>query len=396
MQLSDLYTPRAREATPPLWGPSPEAGPIPIISLAYGLADPALLPREELVEAAAQVVADESGSTLNYAPNAAALYALVAERLGREGVTAREDQILLAYGSSQVLGLLPQVLIDPGDTVLVEAPTFMGAVRQFGRAGARLVGVPVDAEGLNADALAATLAELARQGVRPKFLYSIPTFQNPAGATLTLARRRRVIELAAQYGVLVVEDDAYVDLRFRGEALPPMAALDGEGWVLRVGTFSKILAPGLRMGWAHGPKGLIDRLQMFKFEGGSGPFLTHLVAQFAAGGRLERHIAELRAHYAAKCDLMAAALRREVPAGQFVLPDGGFFIWLRLPDGVSASDLAPVALRRGVEILPGPRCFADGSGEDYIRLAFSETPVAEIEEGVRRLGAAIRELQGNV
>lgn len=396
MQLADLYAPRAREAMPPMWGPSPEAGDVPIISLAYGLADPALFPREELVAAAAEVVADASGAPLNYGPNAPALSALVAERLGREGVTAREDQVLLAYGSSQILGLLPQVLIEPGDTVLVEAPTFMGAVRHFSRAGARLVGVPVDGEGLDVDALGTILADLARRGVRPKLIYTIPTFQNPAGVTLSLDRRQHLVALAARYGVLVVEDDAYVDLRFRGEPLPPLAALDQEGWVLRVGTFSKILAPGLRMGWAHGPKGLIDRLQMFKSEGGSGPFLTTLVAQFARDGRLETHIGELRSHYAAKCDAMATALHRELPGAQFELPDGGFFIWLRLPAGVSATALAPVALRRGVEILPGPRCFCDGSGDDYIRLAFSEAPVGELAEGVRRLAAAIGELQEGV
>lgn len=393
MSLSDLFAARARDLTPPMWGPTPESGPVPIISLAYGLADPAIFPQEELVESAAQVLAADVGAALNYGPNAPGLYSLVAERLRREGVAAREEQVLLAYGSSQILALLPQVLIEPGDTVLVEAPTFMGAVRQFSRAGARLVGVPLDAEGLVVEALEATLRELAGRGVRPKFLYTIPTFHNPAGVTLTLERRRRIVELAAQFGVLIVEDDAYVDLRFRGEPVPPLAALDEEGWVLRVGTFSKTLAPGLRMGWAHGPRALVDRLQMFKLEGGSGPFLTHLVAQFGRDGRLDQHIAGLRRHYAAKCDTMAAALRREVPDGQFVVPDGGFFIWLRLPEGVSATALAPVGLGLGVEVLPGPRCFCDGSGDEYIRLAFSEAPAADLDAGVTRLGAAIRAVQ---
>jgi DNA-binding transcriptional MocR family regulator len=201
------------------------------------------------------------------------------------------------------------------------------------------------------------------------------------------------VALAAEHGALIVEDDAYVDLRFRGERLPPLAALDGEGWVLRVGTFSKILAPGLRMGWAHGPKPLIDRLLMFKVEGGSGPFLTRLVAQFAADGRLDAHIDALRAHYAVKCERMAAALRRELPGASFVEPDGGFFIWLRLPEGVGATALAPLALRHGVEFLAGPRCFADGSGDEYIRLAFSEEPLERVEEAVVRLGAAVGELQ---
>lgn len=392
MNLTDLYTPQARTVAPPMWGPSPEVGDVPLISLAYGLADPAVLPREELVEAAAEVVSGDVGAALNYGPDAPAMKALVVERLRREGVAASEERLLLAYGSTQILGLLPQVLISPGDTVLVEAPTFLGAVRMFGRAGARMLGLPVDAQGLDPDALETRLRTLRDQGVRPKFIYCIPTFQNPSGATLTLERRRRIVDLATSYGVLIIEDDAYVDLRFRGEPLPPMAALD-DTWVLRVGTFSKILAPGLRMGWAHGPIGLIERLQMFKVEGTSGPFVTNLVARLSANGRLDSHIAELQRHYAAKCQLLAEALRRDLPEVQFVEPDGGFFIWVRLPDGVRASDLTPVALRLGIEILPGTRCFTDGSGEEYLRLAFSETPSDQFAEGVRRLAAAVHEVQ---
>jgi 2-aminoadipate transaminase len=393
MQLSDLFTAQARELAPPMYGPPTQAEGVPLISLAYGLADPALFPTEELVEATAGILAADADAALNYGPNAPQLIALVAERLRREGVPAREEQTMLAYGSSQILGLLPQLLIEPGDSVIIEAPTFLGAVNRFQRAGARIVGVPVDDGGMDVDALEQRLRALRREGVRPKFIYTIPTFQNPTGATLSLERRRRLVALAAEHGVLIVEDDAYVDLRFRGEPLPPMAALDGGDWVLRVGTFSKILAPGLRMGFAHGPKALVDRLLMFKVEGGSGPFVTHLVARFAAAGRLDAHIAALRAHYAAKCDLMAAALRARLPDASFATPDGGFFIWLRLPDGVRASALAPVALRHGVEFLAGPRCFADGSGDDQIRLAFSWEPAARIEAAVARLGAAVDELR---
>lgn len=394
MQLDDLFAPAARALAPAMFGPPPQAGDVPVISIAYGLADQALFPREELVDSVAQILSADADAALNYGPSAPGLLTLVAERLRREGVAAREEQTMLAYGSSQILGLLPQVLLTPGDTVIIEAPTFLGAVTRFRMAGARIVGVPVDADGLDVAHLEGQLRELRRAGVRPKFIYTIPTFQNPAGTTLSLERRRRLVALAAEHGVLIVEDDAYVDLRFRGERLPPLAAIDSDGWVLRVGTFSKILAPGLRVGWAHGPKALIDRLMMFKVEGGSGPFVTHLVARFAADGRLDAHIRALCAHYAAKCDLMAAALRRHIPDASFVMPDGGFFIWLRLPDGVTAGALAPVALRHGVETLAGTRCFADGGGDDHVRLAFSEEPAERIEEAVRRLGAAVNEVRG--
>lgn len=391
MHLSDLFTPQARNAVAASWG-SPPVSDIPVISIAYGLADPALFPREELIESVERVLAGDINAALNYAPNAPALTELIAERLRRSGVAAHEDRVLVGYGSGQILGLLPFVLVEPGDAVIIEAPTFLGAVNRFRTTGARLIGAPIDADGLDVDFVEQTLRDLRRQGVRPKFIYTIPTFQNPTGTTLSLERRTKLVALAAEYGVLIVEDDAYIDLRFRGEELPQLAALDTEGWVLRVGTFSKILAPGLRMGWAHGPKELIDRLLAFKVEGGSGPFLTHLVAQYSADGRLDAHIAALREHYRAKCDLMVAALRREVPEVSFVVPDGGFFIWPRLPEGVRASDLAPVAVKHGVEFLAGPRCFADGSGNEFIRLAFSEEPAERIAEAVRRLGAALREV----
>jgi len=393
--LDDLYVPAARTLAPPMYGPAP-AGDVPMISLAYGLADPELFPTEELVEATASALARDRNAALNYGPDSHELIALVAERLRREGVDASPERVLLGHGSGQILALLPSVLVEPGDTVIVEAPTFLGAVGRFSRAGARLVGVPMDADGMDVDALEEVLGRLRREGVRPKFIYTIPTFQNPAGVTLSLPRRKRLAALAAEHGVLVVEDDAYVDLRFRGEPLPPVAAFDRAEWVLRVGTFSKILAPGLRLGWAHGPQGLIDRLPMFRPEMSTGPFVTRMVAQFAAGGRLDAHIQALRAHYAAKCDLMAAAIRREIPEAQFVMPDGGFFIWLRLPDGVTATALRPLALARGAEFLAGPRCFADGSGDEYIRLAFSEERPERIAEAVARIGQAVRELRAGL
>lgn len=393
MNLSDLFTPQARTYTPVGWGTPPDS-PIPLISIAYGLADPALFPREELLDAAAEVLARDINAALNYGPSDPALCELIAERLRNEQVAADPARVLIGYGSGQILGLLPRVLVEPGDTVIIEAPTFLGAVGQFQRAGARLVGVPVDADGLDVDALEAILRDLRRQGIRPKFIYTIPTYQNPTSTTLPTARREQLVRLAATYGVLVVEDDAYRDLSFAGEPPPSLAALDQEGWVLRVGTFSKILAPGLRMGWAHGPQELIDRLTMFKVEGSSGPFLTRVVTQFSANGRLDAHIAALRSHYAAKCDLMLTALAEAIPDAQAVRPAGGFFIWLRLPEGISASDLLPAGAQRGVEVLAGSRCYAGGQGgDDYVRLAFSEEPAAHLQEAIRRLGQAVDDLR---
>jgi 2-aminoadipate transaminase len=391
MQLSDLFTAHMREIHPPMWEPG-SSDETPPIALAFGDADPTMFPHEDLISAVEQVLAADIDGALNYGPTYAGLVRLAAERLSRQGIRATPQNTLISYGSSQIIGLLPQVLIDPGDTIIVEAPSFLGAVMQFRRSGARLVGVPVDAEGMDVDALETALAELKAEGVRPKIIYTIPTFQNPTGATMPLWRRRRLLELAMAYGVLVVEDDAYSDLRFRGEEVPPIAALDTEGWVIHLRTFSKIFAPGVRLGWACGPQALIDRLAMCKVEGGSGPLMTRVVAQFAQDGRLDAHIDELRARYREKCDLMLAAIAREIPDATTVRPDGGFFVWLRLPPGISATALVPVAARNGVEVLAGPRCFADGSGDEFIRLAFSYAPDAQISAGIARLGTAIRSL----
>lgn len=392
-RLIDLFATRVREVTPPLFGAAGEPAR-PVISLAYGLADPALFPRAELMAAAAEVLAYEAAESLNYAMSYPGLTDQIVDRLRAEGVAAQPEQVLVGYGSGQILALLPEIFVDPGDVVIIEGPSFLGAVKRFLQSGARLVTVPVDEHGMDVAALADVLRRLAAEGRRPKFIYTIPTFHNPTGVTLSLERRRQLVALAAEYGVPVVEDDAYLDLRFAGEPLPSLAALDHEGWVIRVGTYSKILAPGLRIGWVHARREIIDRLLMVKAEGTTGPFITRVVARFSAAGRLERHIAALRQHYAAKCAVMAAAIRRCFPAGaRFLLPSGGFFIWVTLPAGVSANALLAAACARGAEFLPGTACFAEpGHGDDAIRLAFSFQSSAQIEEGIARIGAAFNDL----
>jgi 2-aminoadipate transaminase len=210
---------------------------------------------------------------------------------------------------------------------------------------------------------------------------------------MPLARRQQLVGLAAQYGTVVVEDDAYGDLRFEGQHLPNLAALDQEGWVLRTGTFSKILAPGLRMGWAYGRPEIIRRLAAFKSEGSSGPYVTQLVARYCAEGRLDAHIHELIALYRQKRDVMLDAIAREFPAEVVAIrPEGGFFVWCRLPAGMSATALLKAAEARGATFVPGTRCFANGAGDDAIRLAFSFQPAEQIKEAIGRIGQAMRAL----
>jgi len=392
-RLSDLYAQRAHDIAAQIQGAAQQGRAAPL-SLAFGLADPEMFPLQDLTNAVAEVLAERPDAALNYGPPSAELFEQLLARLQTQGITASRNQVMLSYGSGQLLALIPQVMVDPGDTVLIEGPSYMAAVRRYELAGARIITIPLDEQGMDVDALDVRLSELARANIRPKLIYTISTFHNPAGVTMSLERRRRLVALAAHYGVLIVEDGAYGDLRFTGEPLPTLAALDTEGWVLHIGTYSKILAPGVRTGWAYGPPELLERLQMFKSEGEVGPFMSHVVARYSADGRLEAHIAGLCVHYRQKCAVMLEAIARDFPSDVTTLaPNGGFVVWCRLPEDLQASALLPLAAERGVAFLPGTRCFTEGQGDDAMRLAFSYHTAERIKEGIARLGDAMHALR---
>jgi len=389
LSLDALFATRAKAFREgPDWAPEPEG----TISLSYGFADPEHFPVAQIIDATAEVLAEDVNGALNYGPTYPGLVRLVVDRLKTRGVAhAAPSNVMISYGSSQILALLPQIMVDPGDVVIVEGPCFMGAVRSFQEAGAKIETVPVRADGMDIDVLAHLLADLAQQGIRPKFIYTTPTYQNPTGTLMPLANRKRLVALAAQYGVLILEDDAYGDLRFEGEALPKLIALDTHGWVLNCGTFSKILAPGVRMAWACGPEAIIKRLQKFKVEGSSGPFLTRMVERFAADGRLDAHIAALNENYRHKRDVMLAAIAREFPADvTYTVPQGGFFIYLYLPADMPAAAVLAKGRECGVTALSGVGCYANGQGAHEMRLAFSYQAEDKLVEGIRRLGTAMK------
>ena len=394
LTLDALFSTRAKLAGDGSeWAPEPDG----TISLAYGFADPEHFPVKELVEATAEILAEDVNGALNYGPTYPGLVKLVVDRMHARGVTSANTQnVLISYGSSQILALLPQILVDPGDTVIVEGPCFMGAVRSFQEAGAKIETVTVLEDGMDIDALEVMLADLKSRGIHPKFIYTTPTFQNPTGTLMPLANRIRLVELAAQYGVLIVEDDAYGDLRFEGEAIPQLIALDTKGWVINVGTFSKILAPGVRMAWTCGPEAIIKRLRKFKSEGSSGPFLTRLVERFASDGKLEAHISDLNTNYRQKRDVMVKAITENFPADvRYVVPTGGFFIYCYLPADLPAPKVIAAGREHGVTCLAGLGCYANGQGTHEIRLAFSYQPVDNIIEGIRRLGAAMKSVRAS-
>ncbi len=361
------------------------------ISLAYGDADPRLFPIQELIASVGGLLRENTDAVLNYAPVDYALTKLVATRLQRRGVPVDEHNILITYGSSQILGLLPQIMLNQGDIVIVEGPTFLGGIEYFVTQGATIETVPVGPNGMDIDALESTLKRLAAQGTQAKFIYTIPTHHNPTGTMMPFANRVRLLALAATYGVLVLEDDAYGDLDFQGEMAASLLTLPGSEWVLHIGTFSKILAPGVRMAWAYGPTSVMQRLRKFKTDQGAGPFITRLVSFIAQDGWLDAHIKILNAAYKHKYGVMRDAMAQHFPADVRVsTPGGGFFVYGYLPQDMPARELIAVALAHGVSFLPGTVGYANGGGTHEMRLAFSFQNEAQIADGIARLGTAMQ------
>jgi 2-aminoadipate transaminase len=284
------------------------------------------------------------------------------------------------------------MLIDPGDVVLADAPAWMGATGMFRLAGAEVIGVDIDEQGIDPDKVEAALDRLAAEGRKPKFLYTIPTFQNPTGAELSLERRQRMAQVADERGLLILEDDAYIDLRFEGEPKPTIYSLAQPGSVLLFGTLSKTIAAGMRLGWCAGPVDVIAAISRGRTDSLRNTYTAALAEWYINTGKLADHIQELRGIYQAKCSRMLAALEREMPAGtHWTSPKGGFFIWVTLPEGVDAVDIQPLCRARNVEYIAGPAFYSDGSGRRSLRLSFSALSPDQIDEGVARLAAVVRE-----
>ncbi len=370
-----------------------------IIELTFGEPDPALLAVGLVRQAAADVLDDAGPAALAYGSPAgpAALRQEIARRIAaREERACTAADVLVSGGNSQALGQALTVLTAPGDAVLVESPTYNLALGIMRDHAVEIVGVPLDEEGLQLGALQAALAELRTAGKRARLLYTIPTFHNPAGVSLSAKRRQELLEIAAEHGLVIVEDDVYRELVYEGQAPPAIWALEGEAPVVRLGSFSKTLAPGLRVGWINASGSLLERLAasgVLESGGCVSQFAASVVGRLLASGGYDEHVAVLRRVYAARRDALAAALREHLPAGcTFALPAGGFFIWLGLPPGLLATGLLPVAEARGVAFAPGAR-FCSDADDRSLRLAFSLYDEQTLQEGARRLGAAVTAAQ---
>ncbi|HPC82387.1 MAG TPA: PLP-dependent aminotransferase family protein [Thermoanaerobaculaceae bacterium] len=361
------------------------------ISLAVGLPATELLPADELRAALHALFEKVGPRLLQHAPTEGhmPLRETIATLVATRGVLCSPAEVLVLSGSQQGLDLAARVFVDPGDVVVVEEPSFFGGLQAFRAAGARLVGVPVDEEGMRTDLLEWVLGRH-----RPKLIYTLPTFQNPSGAVLSLERRHRLLDLAARFGVPVLEDDPYSDLRYSGDPLPPLKALDTHGCVMYLSTFSKVLSPGLRLGFLIAPRPAHRQLVLAKQAvdlHASTPG-QWLVDRFLREGRYQAHLGRVRRAYAARLLAMDQALRACAPAGMsWQQPDGGFYVWCRLPAEVDPRLLAERAAAAGVGYLPGRPCFASPPPEEYVRLNFSHSEPDLIREGVRRLCRALGE-----
>ena len=319
---------------------------------------------------------------------------LIAERtLQREGREIDRRAVMLTLGGVQAISLATRAFLDAGDTIAVEAPTWGAALNAARNAGADAIAVPMDAEGMRVDVLEQELARLAGEGKSLKLVYTIATFNTPTGWSLSLPRRRRLLELAEQHGFLVLEDNVYGELRYEGDAIPTLFSLDRSGLVLKIDSFSKILAPALRIGWVSGDPEAIRALGVVRGDLGVSQWLARVVARYMQEGKLEPHIESVNALYREKRDLAVDALRKHCdPWVRFDVPEGGFFLWVELAPEVDGQQAMMKALAEGVVCRPGERFFGETDADvhkQWFRLNFTMIPAAEIERGIVALGKAI-------
>jgi 2-aminoadipate transaminase len=362
-----------------------------VISFAGGLPAPDLFDAPGLRAAFAAALADGSyGRTLQYSTTEGdpALRAAIAARLGARGLPTGADDVLVTSGSQQALTLVAAVLLEPGDTVLVEEPSYLAALQCFQMAGARVVPIPCDDDGLDPEALPA----LVRRE-HPKLVYTVPTFHNPTGRTLPIERRRALAQAAARLGLWIVEDDPYGELRYRGEPVAPVASLPGaEDRTIALSTLSKVLVPGLRIGWLRAPAALHRALVVAKQAADlhTSTIDQAAAAHWLASRDLDAHVAGLCAAYGPRRDALVDGLPGALPDGsRWTRPDGGMFVWVRLPDGWDADVLLEAALEREVAFVPGWPFFPGPPDRATLRLSFTTHTEVEIAEGLRRLRSAV-------
>jgi len=369
-----------------------------VISFAGGLPAPEVFPVARFQEACQRVLATQATTALQYGPTEGyrPLRELIVAQMGRYGIVATVDNILITSGSQQALDLIAKLLINRGDRILVESPTYLGALQAFDLMGAEYVTVPVDDDGLQT----CNMEQALRSG--PKFMYILPNFQNPGGVTLSRKRRDELVELSDRYGIPIIEDDPYGQLRYEGEHISPLVVLDRTnllrdngyklGNVIYLSTFSKVLAPGLRVAWIVAPPDVIAKLVQIKQSTDlhTSTFTQMVTYEAARDGFIDEHVKLIRATYKVRRDAMLSALNDFFPPEvSWTHPQGGLFLWVTMPPGVDSSRLLELALRQNVAFVPGEPFFPNGDTGSHMRLNFSNAAPEQIREGIRRLSIAV-------
>jgi 2-aminoadipate transaminase len=358
---------------------------------------PELFP--DLTAAAEKALTTYRHETLQYGirPGLPDLREWIAGAMNMDGANVTPDEIFVTNGAKQGIELVCRLLLDEGDSIVVTAPTYFTSIPIFRSFEVDFIEVGQDNEGLDTDELAATLERLQQDGRKmPKFVYNIPDFHNPTGVTMSRSRREALLELASRHGMYVVEDSPYRKVRFEGTSEPSLKALDHSKNVLHLGTFSKLIAPGLRIGWVAGAPDLLARMIQLKADGGSSPLVQRIIVEWCKAGNLAAHTEKVQRTYRLHRDHMVVALQRELPEVSLLVPEGGYYLWLTLPRGVDADELAKHAAEAGVTVLAGSKFYArvdrgnDVTPKKHMRLAYTHSSPEQIDDGIGRLAGALR------
>ncbi|MGC9336865.1 MAG: PLP-dependent aminotransferase family protein [Candidatus Cloacimonadia bacterium] len=371
-----------------------------IISFAGGLPSPDSFPVNELKEVIDEVMKNEARIALQYGASEGdpLLIREILKHSQKGGMDVTEENIVITTASQQGLDFIAKLFIERGDKIIVELPSYVGGLGAFNAYGAEMIGVPQDAEGMSAVVLEKELAELKAKGEKPKFIYIVPDFQNPAGMTMTLERRKKIIEIAHQYEVLIIEDSPYRELRFEGESVPTLYSLDNQGQVILLGTFSKIFAPGFRIGWILANPSIIEKIVIAKQSADlcSPPFSQRIIARFMEKGYLYRNIEKIIKMYRQKRDWMMEAFEKYMPEGvTWTRPEGGLFLLVTVPEHIDTDELFHQAIEHNVAFVIGSAFHCDDSGHNTMRINFSYPSQQQIDEGVKRLAQAIKDYPQN-
>ena len=364
-----------------------------IISFAGGAPDPNLFPKKEFAEIAKEILEREGNTALQYGitEGYAPLRTWVKERLMKQGILKEDENVIIVSGGQQGIDLCSKSLINPGDGVICEEPSFIGGLNCFRSYNAELFGVPVQSDGLDTE----KLEELLKEHKNIKLLYTISTFQNPSGITISMEKRKKILELADKYDILIYEDNPYGELRFTGEEIPTLKSMDKSGRVIYFGSFSKILAPGMRLGFTSAPEALLERMIICKqTQDVHTNVLSQMIAyKFLTTTSIDEHIAKLRAAYGKKCKLMMECMDKYFPKTvTHTCPEGGLFLYCTMPDGYDSKELMKKALERNVAFVPGTSCMIDDKATySTFRMNYSTASEADIEEGIKALGEVLHE-----